>query len=131
MAMGFQNKNSSKSLLAQIKAAEQQVLHRQNVIGFATVILTRKLQQQMTTPTSLLLASGIGFLLGEITKNRSLKPHGKANKTTPIEPSPLNIALKLVTSIQTLYTALPIVWIMKTFYQPISSQESPKRNFVK
>jgi hypothetical protein len=131
MAKNAQHEEKPKSLLVQIKAAEQQVINRQRVIGYTTAILTRKLQRQMTTPTSLILASGIGFLLGEITKGRSTKPHGAANKTTPVEPSPLSVALKLVTSIQTLYTALPIVWIMKTFYQPITSQQSPKQDFTK
>ncbi len=129
MAINIQRKNNSKSLSLQIKAAEQQVLNRQRNIGITLSMITSKLQQQMTTPVSLLLASGIGFMLGEITKNRSPKGQNITSKTMPVEPSPLSIALKLVTSIQTLYTALPVVWIMKTFYQPTSSKQSAKRDF--
>jgi hypothetical protein len=129
MAIHFQRKNNSKSLSHQIKAAEQQVLYRQRNIGTTVSMITSKLQQQMTTPISLLLASGIGFLLGEITKDRSPKGQNITSKPMSIEPSPLSIALKLVTSIQTLYTALPVVWILKTFYQPTSSMQSPKRDF--
>ncbi|MBK8817253.1 MAG: hypothetical protein IPN42_17895 [Methylococcaceae bacterium] len=129
MAINIQRRNNSKSLSHQIKAAEQQVLYRQRNIGTTVSMITSKLQQQMTTPVSLLLASGIGFMLGEITKDRSPKGQNITSKTMPVEPSPLSIALKLVTSIQTIYTALPIVWIMKAFYQPTSSKQSAKRDF--
>lgn len=38
--------------------------------------LIQKTQQQMTAPASLLLASGIGFVLGELTKSKSSEPQG-------------------------------------------------------
>lgn len=127
IAFDRRRKNNTTSLLFQIMAAEQQILDRQQRINIATAKLTRKLLRQMTSPVSLLSGCGIGFLLGEMTKNRPQNLHGVADKTAPAEDSPLRIAMKLATSIQTLYATLPVVWIMKAFYQPISAKPSPMR----
>lgn len=129
LAFDRRKKNITTSLPFQIMAAEQQILDRHHRIDIATAKLTRKLLQQMTAPVSLLSGCGIGFILGEITKDRPQNLHGVADKTVPAEDSPLRIAIKLATSIQTLYTALPVVWIMKTFYQPISAKPSSTRGF--
>jgi hypothetical protein len=102
------------SLSAQIKDAEQQVLNRKRKIGVGTTTLVRKMQQQMIAPTTFLFAAGIGFLLGEITKRKPSKTHATTNQSHTVETSPLKTALSLVTSIQTLYTALPIAWMINT-----------------
>lgn len=126
MAIYTRNRINPTSLSVKIKDAERQVLNRQRKIGVGTDTLVRKTQQQMTTPVSLLLASGIGFILGELTKRETSKIRGTTDKPR-VEASPLTTALNLVSSIQTLYTALPIVWMMKTFYQPGSSGQTTER----
>lgn len=123
MAIYTHNLMNPRSLSAQIKDAEQQVLNRQRGVGIGASALVRKTQQQMTTPVSLLLACGVGFLLGELTKRQSTKLSDSGVKREVAKPSPLKIALNLATSIQTLYTALPIVWIMKNFYEPRFSDQ--------
>jgi len=66
--LGFTVKgNEFKSLAAQIIEAELQVLDRQRIVITCTDALIQKTQQQMTVPSSLLLAGGIGFVLGELT----------------------------------------------------------------
>lgn len=109
------NHSKSKSLTAQIRDAERRVLIRQEVVGVRADTLVRKIHQQMTSPSTLLLAGGIGFIIGEITKRQSPNIRGAAGTT------PLSSALNLVTSVHTLYRALPLVWLMKSFRQPGST----------
>jgi len=115
-----------KSLTAQINAAERQVLNRQQEVGIRTTTLVRKIHQQMTAPATLLLAGGIGFIIGELTKRQTSKKRpGTIGKPQATENSPLRIALNLITSARTLYTALPLVWMMKSYRQPGASGQTP------
>jgi len=115
-----------KSLTAQINAAERQVLNRQQEVGICTTTLVRKIHQQMTAPATLLLAGGIGFIIGELTKRQTSKKRpGTGDKPQATETSPLRIALNLITSARTLYTALPLVWMMKSYRQPDASGQTP------
>jgi len=115
------------TLTAQIEDAEQQVLVHKREAGLCTAMLTRKLRQQITDPSSLLLAGSIGFILGELTKRQPKKPGGAANTTAAT--SPLTVALNLITSARTLYTALPLAWIVKSFYQPKMSEQKLNPQF--
>jgi len=117
-----------ESLTAQINAAERQVLNRQREVGIRTTTLVRKIHQQMTAPATLLLAGGIGFIIGELTKRQTSKKRpGTVDKPQATENSPLRIALNLITSARTLYTALPLVWMMKSYRQPGASGQTPAR----
>lgn len=123
------NRSKANSLTTQIRVAEQQVLIRQRRVEMCTDTLVRNIHQQMTSPATLLLAGGTGFIIGELTKRQTPKLRSTADKPLGAETSPLKIALNLITSIQTLYTALPLVWMMKTFYQPGSSNQTSERRF--
>jgi hypothetical protein len=70
----------------------------------------------MTAPATLLLAGGIGFIIGELTKRQPPKSPGTADKSHAAEISPLTTALNLISSVHTLYMALPIAWMMKSFH---------------
>jgi hypothetical protein len=113
--------SKAKSLTVQIRDAEKQVLNSQQRVGIRTATLIRNIHQQMTAPASLLLAGGLGFILGELTTRKNLNSCGTADKSRTSETTPLRTALNLLTSVHTLYTALPIAWIVKSFYQPGSS----------
>lgn len=117
---------SPKSLTAQINDAERQVLNRQQEVGIRTATLVRKIHQQMTAPATLLLAGGIGFVIGELTKCQTSKFRGTADRSHAAETTPLRVALNLMTSARTLYTALPLVWMMKSYFQPDASGQAPK-----
>jgi hypothetical protein len=121
MANTLPNRSNPQSLTAQIRAAEQQVLHRQRAVGVCAAALVRKLHQQMTAPATLLLAGGIGFIVGELTQHPSPAFPGTANKPRPAETTPWRTALNLLASAHTLYTALPLAWLMK------SSRPAPQR----
>ncbi len=124
MAIYTRSRINPTSLSAQIKDAEQQVLNRKRKIGIDTTALVQKMQQQMLAPSTFLLAGGVGFLIGEITKRKPSKIRDTTDKPHAVETSPLKTALSLVTSIQTLYTALPLAWIINTFQQPSTSSQT-------
>jgi hypothetical protein len=127
MAIYIRNRINPISLPAQIKDAEKQILSRQRNISVSTDVLVRKMQQQMIAPTTFLFAAGVGFLLGEITKHEPSKACGINEKPHTVEASPLRTALSLVASIQTLYTALPIAWMINTFNQRGTSRQASEQ----
>jgi hypothetical protein len=110
--------NKPKSLNAHIREAERQVLIRQRCVDVRAATLVKTIHQQMTAPATLLLAGGFGFIIGELTKRQAHNRHDTAGKPRVAETSPLRTALNLMTSVHTLYTALPITWIIKSFHQP-------------
>ncbi len=116
MADYLLNRSKPKSLTAQIRDAERQVLNHQRRVSVSAATLVRKIHQQMTAPATLLLAGGIGFIIGELTKRQPPKSPGTADKPRAAETSPLTTALNLIASIRTLYMALPIAWMMKSFH---------------
>jgi len=116
-------RNKPKSLRAQIKAAERELLNRHRRVGVRTATLVRNIHQQVTTPATLLLAGGIGFILGELTQRQTTQSRGVADKVRTTETTPLRTALSLMTSIHTLYTALPLAWMMKSFHQQVQDVE--------
>lgn len=116
MADYLPNRYTPKSLTAQIRVAERQVLNRQREVGVRADSLISKIHQQMTAPATILLAGGAGFVLGELTGKRLMSDsRGAADKPRVTETSPLRIALNLMTSVHTLYTALPLAWMMKSY----------------
>lgn len=123
------NKPKSLSLRTQIGEAERELLNRQRRVGVRTATLVRNIHQQVTAPATLLLAGGIGFILGEITQRQTTQSRGTAGKLRTTETTPLRTALNLMTSIHTLYTALPLAWLMKAFYQrDLSGQTSEQQS---
>lgn len=124
--------SKSRSLAAQIRAAEQQIVIRQQGVGVRTATLIKKIHQEITAPSTLLLAGGIGFIIGELTKRPTTNIRDTANKQNTTETSPLRTALNLLTSMHTLYTALPIAWMLKSFQKPRgSSRQVPERRSKK
>ncbi|MEC4748933.1 hypothetical protein [Methylomicrobium sp. Wu6] len=119
------NRIKPPSLTAQIRDAELRVLKRQRGVGVRTDMLVQKIHQQMSAPATLLLAAGIGYILGEITQRQSPKFRGDVAAGT----TPLRSALNLMTSVQTFYRALPLVWLMKSFRQPGARSQAPERQF--
>ena len=97
-----------KSLAAEIKDAELQVLECQRMVIVRADTLMQKTQQQMTAPASLLLAGCIGFVIGELTKSKSFELHGtieepRVAETTDISQT-LMRALNQLATINALYT---------------------------
>lgn len=129
MASHLLNRSKGNSLASQIRDAERQVLNRQRRISIRTGTLVRNIEQQMTAPSTLLLVSGAGFIIGELTKSQPTRSLGASDKIVDEETSPLRLAFNLISSIQTLYTALPMVWMVKAFFQPGSTSQSHENQF--
>ena len=120
-------RSKSKSLSAQIREMEQAVMNRQRRLGICNATLIRTIHQKLTAPTTLLMAGGIGFLIGELTQRPTHNGDSTANKTCPADASPLRTALNLISSVYTLYTALPLAWIIKSCHQSGASGLTPKQ----
>lgn len=97
-----------KSLAAEIKDAESRVLECQRMVVVRADTFMQKTQQQMTAPASLLLAGGIGFVIGELTKSKSCDLHGTIEEPRGAETSDiahtLMSALNQLATINTVYT---------------------------
>jgi hypothetical protein len=101
------------SLSAQIAVVERRLSCRQQRIDVHTESLLRQIRQQITTPASLLLACSIGFVIAELTQSQKIADN--VEKNTVVETTPLRDALQLISSVRTLYLALPVAWIIKSF----------------
>ena len=112
----FANVRKSNSLTAKIRDAEQQLVIRQRGVGIRTDALIKKIHRQITAPSTLLMTVGVGFILGELTQRRTSNNHPVAGKQRTYGASPLRTALNLITSIHTLYMALPIAWKIRIFH---------------
>ncbi len=126
MTFKFIHLSKPKSLAAQIRDSEQQILSGQLKVSVSAEKLGQKIKQQVTAPGTLLLSVGIGFILGELTKSKIYKPGDIDSRSVNSEISPLRIALSLMASIQTLYSALPMIWILKSFIHPDTSRQTSK-----
>ena len=97
-----------KSLAAEIKDAELQVLECQRMVIVRADTLMQKTQQQMTAPASLLLAGGIGFVIGELTKSKSFELHGTIEEPRVAETTDISLtlmrAVNQLATINALYT---------------------------
>ena len=57
-----------RSITEQIAETENRILERQRLIASRRTVLTEHLRQRATSPAVLLLAGGIGFIVGELTR---------------------------------------------------------------
>ena len=121
------NRSQPKSLTAQIRDAERQVLNRQRGVGVRAAALVRTIHQQLTAPATLLLAGGIGFIMGELTQRHPPQSRGTDDKPRAAETTPLRTMLNFMTSAHALYTALPLAWMMKSFHKLGASGHAPER----
>lgn len=114
----FVKRRKARSLNVQISAVEWRILQRQQSIHVRGDSLIRKIRQRLTAPTSLLLSGGVGFLVGELTKCRAPKSCSNGDKSKAPATSPLITALNLIGTVRTLYMALPIAWLLKSYKLP-------------
>ena len=118
----------STSLAAQIRDTEQKILIRHRGVGVSATSLIKKIHQEMTAPSTLLLAGGIGFIIGELTKRQTTKSPDATNKQSSVQISPVKTALNLITLMHSLYIALPLSWKSKLFHQLCASgRQTPER----
>jgi hypothetical protein len=106
------NQHLPSSLDAKIQAAERQISKRQLAIEQGAVGLVQKIQLKLTSTSSLLMAVGVGFVVGKLFQGQKATSFGKDGKAIRTE-SPLIVALNLITTARGLYSVLPVDWAMK------------------
>lgn len=125
--MFISKSHKSRTLSAQIRAAEQRVSDRQRQIAVHAATITQKVERQMSKPPNLLLASGIGFILGEVTQKAPVMTgkNGDATATTP-----LKVVMHLLASLQAVSAFLPLALLVITALEskPPASGSGPKRD---
>ena len=99
----------TSSLTVKISEAECRLQNRQRFVRVRGAALGRTLHRRMTAPTMLLLAGGLGFLMGELTRRPT--PQSRGTDRSPDSGYPffeivLNF-IKLATWARALFTALP------------------------
>ena len=98
-----------KSLDSQIIDAEMQVQEHQQRLAACKDALIHKARERIATPSSLLLAGGMGFIISELTKNKSSKSHsGEPGKSSTFETADISKyfmnAMNLLNTVNALYT---------------------------
>lgn len=125
MKLGKKNNNHLKeysgTLAAQIEETERQLMIRQRRAHIHADTLFRDLQKEMTSPTTLVVASEVGFILGELTRRPSESERKTANRESDHasradKASPLKEALDLGSLLAAIYQAVPLAWIVDTFH---------------
>ena len=70
MTTRAQGPKSAQTLVQQIDAAERRILRRRKSLGVHGAGLVRGIQEQLASPGILWWAAGLGFLLGEVTRDK-------------------------------------------------------------
>jgi hypothetical protein len=126
-----QPKESFGALTVRIKEIEQQVLDRRQCVHARANTLVRHLKHEMTLPTTLLLAGGVGFIVGELTKQRSSKKERQAIKRdieARLETTPLKETVNFVSLAR--HLTLPLGWIVDAFFQEGISKGSVAKKSI-
>ena len=98
------------SLNAQIETAQSAITYHQHQLGLRSQHLAASAQHQLTHPATLLCAVSVGFIGGELSYCKTTSAvHNHVVSDLP--RSSLRIALQLITTAYTFYTALPVVWL--------------------
>jgi hypothetical protein len=129
MRIGKNNHGNGDSgtLAAQIEETERQLVERRHDAQVHADTFIRDLRREMTSPTTLLLASELGFIVGELTKRPSKKERQAAQKdtdgvSTVDDISPLKEVMDIGSLVAALYQAVPLAWIIDTFHPQEASK---------
>ena len=110
------NRRYPTSLQAKILKAEHRVLSRKQQLGLSSANLIHSIKQGITTPPHLLLAAGIGFLLAELSSRPSLPAAGTNIQASKTSPSPLAMIINTLNFLHGIYSALPLIWAFKSWF---------------
>jgi hypothetical protein len=107
-------------LNAQIETALAAITCRQQQLALSSQQLLDTAHQQLTHPATLVCAVSVGFIGGELCYCKATS--AVHNHVVPDPPrSSLRIALQLITTAYTFYTALPVVWLRQHYSPPRST----------
>jgi hypothetical protein len=125
-----QHEEYAGTLTTQIEETERRLWDRQLRAHIHTNALIKDLKQEMASPAILLLASELGFIVGELTKRPSKSEQAAAGRedaevVARADVTPLKEALDFGSLLIALFRALPPTWIMETFH-PEEEAQRPK-----
>lgn len=120
MTANIRNASKPASLTVQIRDAERQVLERQRLVSVRASTLGQNMREQLTSPAALLLACGLGFVAGELTKHQPSQARSTDNSPASYRTYFVT-ALNLITWARTLFAALPLGWIESCFQPDLPS----------
>lgn len=113
-------KEDAGTLTAKIQETERRLWDRQLRAHVHTNALIKDLKKELASPTTLLLASELGFIVGELTKRPQKSEQISADHdhegVSRADTTPLKEALDFSSLLITLFNALPPTWIMETFH---------------
>ncbi len=113
------------SLQAQIRDAERHVLQRETLVRLGKLKLLKNLRRQITSTPNLVLAGGIGFISGELSKCPKRQLSSSAVNAPTTEKTPFRNAITLILMARTFYTSFPVTWLIKRFKQSEISARKP------
>lgn len=129
MVFNFRSRTPRQSLSQQIRAAERDLLHQQRRVAVSADHLVQTLHRQLTSPMSLLTASGVGFIIGELTRRQTPRPCSGGDQLPAIDATRWQTALSFAGSVHALYTALPVAWLVRLYRQARSTNHGTEQRF--
>jgi hypothetical protein len=103
MIFSYPKGESQLPLSARVVNAEQQLHHREGVLRTHAATLVDDVRNRVTSPTGLLFAAGLGYLIAEALSRRTGAPPSPSQPTTEpgaaVKPSALESALHGLTSL--------------------------------
>jgi hypothetical protein len=127
MAPTMRQRHKPASLIVQITQAELRVLHHRQLVGVCASKLGQDLREQLTSPAMLLLAGGLGFVAGHMTRHQASTP-SNAEHPRAAHTQLLAKALKLIAFARTLSRIFPSA-AMEFSVQSESSSQTPAPQF--
>jgi hypothetical protein len=124
MAANRRNQSKPASLTVQIRDAERQLLDRRRLVRVRGTALGQNIYKQMTTPASLLLGGGVGFVTGELTP-RQTTPSRSTDDSPGSYRAFFETALNLITLLRPLFSAPPLAGVQPSTQPDAPGQAAP------
>ena len=109
------------SLAEQIAETERRLLNRQQLIGLRRSLLNQHVRQKITSPAALLVAGGVGFIIGDLTRGERKK--GPLGEELPRTSPLMEVVDNVVGWVRPIFLA-EMGKVMQSFSSVASSQLS-------
>ncbi|MBK7543722.1 MAG: hypothetical protein IPP10_18500 [Candidatus Competibacteraceae bacterium] len=108
-----------RSLAEKIADTENRILERRRLLVARRTFVAQRVREQVTSPAILLLAGGVGFIVGELT--RSKQQASSDQKATPMASPLLQVVGNIVELVRPIFLA-EVGKIMQAFSSGASIQ---------
>lgn len=107
MTVDIRMRDKPASLSVRVTLAEQRVLAQRQSVRTRMSLLGQTLRRQMSSPTTLLWAGGLGFAAAEFTR-RPIRASSNAERPRAPPTRLIDRALKLIAFVRTLSSFFPV-----------------------